>query len=104
MTSSDEIRHVCNDLADMLIAKNIAYGDSALNPLRIFSKANTVEQINVRIDDKLSRIARGHACGEDVEWDLLGYLILKEVHRRRHAQDVFLVEDSECQVTNLSDN
>ena len=37
-----------------------AYGIiSALDPLRIFSKADTTEQINVRIDDKLSQIARG---------------------------------------------
>jgi hypothetical protein len=38
-----------------------------------------VEQINVRLDDKLSRLMRGHAAGEDVEWDLMGYLVLKRV-------------------------
>ena len=39
-----------------LIQKNIQYGNSALNPLRIFSQASPDEQIKVRIDDKLSRI------------------------------------------------
>jgi hypothetical protein len=33
----------------------------------------------VRIDDKMSRLVRGEAAGEDVELDLIGYLILKRV-------------------------
>jgi hypothetical protein len=66
----------------MLIEKNHAYGDSALDPVRIFSKADPVEQIKVRIDDKLSRLARGAAAGEDVERDLIGYLVLLRVARR----------------------
>lgn len=59
--------------------KNKAYGDSALRPLRCFSRADAVEQIKVRIDDKLSRIARGagiDAMDEDVIRDLVGYLAL----------------------------
>lgn len=73
------IQHECDALAQMLIAKNQAYGNSALEPVRIFSKADTVEQILVRIDDKLSRLMRGHAAGEDVVKDLLGYLILLRI-------------------------
>ena len=60
----------------MLVKKNQAYGDSALNPIRVFSKASAEEQILVRIDDKLSRLVRGHAAGEDVLGDLVGYLVL----------------------------
>jgi len=41
-----------------------------------------VEQINVRIDDKLSRIARGRDyAGDDTELDLIGYLVLRRVAR-----------------------
>lgn len=72
----------CAAVREMLLQKNAAYGNSALEPLRIFSKAPTDEQINVRIDDKLSRLARGTAAGEDVEADLIGYLVLKRVYRR----------------------
>ena len=61
---------------EMLVSKNQAYGDSALNPVRVFSKASAEEQILVRIDDKLSRLARGKAAGEDVLGDLVGYLVL----------------------------
>ena len=72
----------CTSLADMLVAKNRAYGNSALSPLRIFSKADPQEQIRVRLDDKLSRLARGSAAGEDVVLDMLGYLILLRVAGR----------------------
>lgn len=78
----DAIRRECAALAELLVAKNKAYGDSAINPLRVFSKASAVEQIKVRLDDKLSRLARGTergAVSEDTERDLCGYLILKRI-------------------------
>lgn len=78
-----EISRVCKEIEEMLLEKNRCYGDSAINPLRIFSRVDAIEQIDVRIDDKLSRIARGSEYGdEDTEADLIGYLILKRVARR----------------------
>ena len=80
------ISEECNDILEMLLDKNRKYGDSALNPSRIFSSASPVEQINVRIDDKLSRIASAQADDdEDVDLDLIGYLILRRIARRLHA-------------------
>jgi len=72
----------CDLLKQMLVEKNKAYGNSALDPLRIFSKAEPEEQILVRLDDKLSRLARGSAAGEDVELDLMGYIVLLRVARK----------------------
>jgi hypothetical protein len=70
-------RHL-NKIADILIAKNKAYGDSALNPIRAFSKASRIEQLNVRIDDKISRVQRGTDFeDEDTVRDLIGYLVLR---------------------------
>ena len=69
----------------MLLAKNEKYGDSALNPKRIFSQSSSIEQIMVRIDDKLSRIATTRALGgpdEDTLSDLIGYLVLLKVAAR----------------------
>lgn len=88
--TADAIREECQALADMLVKKNEAYGDSALNPRRIFSRADPLEQIKVRLDDKLSRLANSKdgevdSFGEDVEKDLLGYLILLRVARARRA-------------------
>ena len=76
-TTAKKIADACDELKKMLLAKNRAYGDSALNPLRVFSKADGKEQIKVRIDDKLSRISRGNEYqGDDTLKDLAGYLIL----------------------------
>ena len=67
----------CDELKILLLEKNRKYGDSALNPCRVFSRANAVEQILVRIDDKLNRIKnRQNDEDEDVIMDLAGYLIL----------------------------
>lgn len=78
----DKVRATLEALGDMLIEKNKAYGDSALNPVRIFSKADPVEQIMVRIDDKLSRLSRGSEyAGDDTVTDLLGYLVLLKIAR-----------------------
>lgn len=71
-----QILSTCLGIGRFLMEKNRAYGDSALNPLRVFSKADPIEQIRVRIDDKLSRMSRGQLAGEDAELDMLGYLIL----------------------------
>jgi hypothetical protein len=81
----EEVYKECDAIAEMLIEKNKAYGNSALDPVRVFSKAETTEQIKVRIDDKLSRLSRGQAAGEDVVQDLLGYLILLRIAEKKNA-------------------
>lgn len=74
------IADVCDQIKDMLLDKNRKYGDSAIYPVRIFSQASNIEQINVRIDDKLSRIMSAQDDDtEDAETDLIGYLVLKKV-------------------------
>lgn len=85
MTTATEIRRECDELCELLLQKNAAYGDSALQPVRIFSRADAAEQIRVRLDDKLSRLARGSDAGEDVVLDLLGYLILLRIAERRRT-------------------
>ncbi|QDK01412.1 hypothetical protein SEA_LEEROYJENKINS_15 [Microbacterium phage LeeroyJenkins] len=72
------VNRITGDIANLLILKNKAYGDSALNPVRVFSKASRIEQLNVRIDDKISRIQRGTDYeDEDTVRDLIGYLVLR---------------------------
>lgn len=74
------IRAVCEELSNMLCEKNRRYGDSALSPIRVFSKAPTLEQIRVRIDDKIKRIQnQTPEDDEDAVLDLIGYLILLRV-------------------------
>lgn len=87
-TTQDYIAEICDEVKDLLIRKNIQYGDSALNPVRIFSRASSDEQLRVRLDDKLSRLSRGDESIEnddDVISDLIGYLVLLQVTRRKNA-------------------
>lgn len=80
------IRMICQELETLLVKKNQKYGDSALNPIRVFSKADSTEQILVRIDDKLNRILQGAgllATDEDVIMDLMGYLVLLKIAMAR---------------------
>jgi hypothetical protein len=77
----NEIRAVCQELADFLVEKNRAYGNSAAEPVAIFAKRlDRLAQIDVRIDDKLSRTKNGTEFpGDDTVKDLAGYLILRIV-------------------------
>lgn len=68
------------EIAEMLIKKNISYGNSALNPVRIFSKADPKEQLMVRLDDKLSRIKNNESFpGDNDIDDMIGYLVLYKI-------------------------
>lgn len=80
MNNGERAARWLREVADMVEAKNKAYGDSVGSPLRIFSKAPSDEGIKVRIDDKLSRVARGTASGEDIYRDLVGYIALLATH------------------------
>lgn len=75
-----DVRTVLGEVETMLVSKNEAYGNSALDPVRIFSKASPREQLLVRLDDKLSRLSRGDEAGEDVLYDILGYIVLLKIH------------------------
>ena len=83
LTESEmKISGICDDIKELLIHKNRKYGNSALKPCRVFSKASPVEQLLVRIDDKLNRIMQGAgllAEDEDVVNDLIGYLVLLKI-------------------------
>ena len=78
--TQQKIVKVCYEVKNMLLEKNRKYGDAALNPIRIFAKSDTVEQLKVRIDDKLNRFKNIQKDDtEDVVNDLIGYLILLKV-------------------------
>ena len=83
--SGNSIWKACHSIAQLLIDKNIAYGDSALDPVRIFSKSNPIEQLHVRIDDKLSRLMKGtdYVGDNDID-DLIGYLVLLKIAKEKY--------------------
>jgi hypothetical protein len=85
-----DIATICDEIKELLLEKNRKYGDSALNPVRVFSHSDNQEQIRVRIDDKLSRLRNQQQDeDEDVINDLIGYLVLLKVAQKqqRRADD-----------------
>ena len=84
-TSIESFKHDISEIIDKiestLLMKNVEYGNSVLEPLRIFSNASPIEQINVRLDDKLSRMLNDckKTIKEDTVFDFIGYLILKMI-------------------------
>ena len=72
------------ELADVLLdnfkeflkEKNRRYGDSALNPLNIFSKEPADNELCNRLDDKLSRIKVSKELRKNDVADVFGYIAL----------------------------
>ena len=81
MTFHEQVYKVLGEIQEMLIAKNKKYGNSALEPLGVFSPLSAKEGLLVRIDDKLKRIKNGSLDkdDEDVVNDLIGYLVLLKI-------------------------
>jgi len=69
---------ITNEITNLLMSKNKAYGNTALHPTNIFSSLDATEAICARIDDKLSRIKNKgiNDQTEDTVDDLIGYLLL----------------------------
>ena len=77
----EEIRYLFNQLKRFLLEKNRRYGDSALTPVKVFSKAAANDALLVRIDDKISRIKNSSIIRKNDVVDLVGYLSLYMIQR-----------------------
>ena len=77
----EEVHNVLQEIENLLVAKNEKYGNSALEPLGVFSQLSAKEGLLIRIDDKLKRIKNGslEKDDEDVVNDLIGYLVLLKI-------------------------
>lgn len=76
-----EITRVLEEIKDLLLERNARYGNSALEPIRVFSKAGPIDQLYNRIDDKLSRIKNGEMTDEVIN-DIIGYLVILRVGKK----------------------
>jgi hypothetical protein len=91
MKTEDLIKEVGREVVMLLLEKNKAYGDTANEPPKIFSKLSPKEGILARIDDKLSRIKTVgiNDKTEDTILDLIGYLILYRVQIKKEELEEF---------------
>lgn len=83
----EQVHDILQGIEDLLVAKNEKYGNSALEPLGVFSQLSAKEGLLVRIDDKLKRIKNGSLDkdDEDVVNDLIGYLVLLKIHANQES-------------------
>ena len=90
MNTRNKIKSKCKSLEDLLLTKNAKYGNSALEPLNVFSEANAVAGIKMRIDDKLKRIKNAGLVDatEDTLQDLAGYLILLMIAKDNESNHI----------------
>ena len=68
MDTREKIERIGAEIIGLLISKNADYGDSATNPVNIFSSGNAVDSLCARIDDKISRIKQKYL--EEIQWEL----------------------------------
>ena len=74
--TQNKIDSVFQSLSRLVQEKNRRYGDSAIKPLRIFSKLPEDEGIKIRLDDKLNRIINAGEIRKNDAVDIMGYLCL----------------------------
>lgn len=90
ITTQQKIEKTINNFKDFLLEKNKRYGDSALNPKRIFSKLDSKEQLKIRMDDKISRIINSEELRTNDVTDLIGYLFLYLISVEKYDFEEFL--------------
>jgi hypothetical protein len=83
-----DVCEVMQEIKELLLEKNEKYGNSALEPLGVFSKLSPEESLFIRIDDKLKRIKNGSLDkdDEDVINDLIGYLVLLKIYQNQQSK------------------
>jgi hypothetical protein len=76
MTTQNDIDILFDNFKSFLLEKNKRYGDSAINPIQVFSNESAEEQIRARLDDKLRRIKNSDELRKNDVCDLFGYTSL----------------------------
>ena len=85
-----KISDIMDSMKDLLLYKNQKYGDSAINPKKIFYKGDSTNSILIRLDDKLGRIISNteeKPRTNDVA-DLIGYCTLLLISMGVTPEDV----------------
>ena len=89
------ISNIFDAIKEVLLYKNKNYGNSALSPKNIFYKADAINAILIRLDDKLCRIIANKNNEPRVNdvCDIIGYLALLLVKMNVKLEDIFKLKD-----------
>lgn len=81
---------VLDGMKNLLLYKNKKYGDSAINPKKIFYKGDSTNSILIRLDDKIGRVMSNPDDKPRVNdvADIIGYCTLLLVSMGVTAEDL----------------
>ena len=76
--TQQKIHEIMGAMKDLLLYKNQKYGDSAINPKKIFYKGDSTNSILIRLDDKIGRVISNTEEKPRVNdvCDIIGYCTL----------------------------
>lgn len=93
--TQDKIKDVLDSMKDLLLYKNQKYGDSAINPKKIFYKGDSTNSILIRLDDKLGRVMANKEEKPRVNdvADIIGYCTLLLISMGVTSDDIAKFKD-----------
>ena len=93
--TQEKIALILDSMKDLLLYKNQKYGDSAINPKKIFYKGDSTNSILIRLDDKLGRVMSNpdeKPRINDVA-DIIGYCTLLMISMGVTPEDIAKFKD-----------
>ena len=90
-----KIREITGAMKDLLLYKNQKYGDSAINPKKVFYKGDSTNSILIRLDDKLGRVRSNTEEKPRVNdvCDIIGYCTLLLISMGVTKEDIEKFKD-----------
>ena len=93
--TQQKIHEILGAIKDLLLYKNQKYGDSAINPKKIFYKGDSTNSILIRLDDKLGRVMANTEEKPRINdvADIIGYCTLLLISMGVTAEDIAKFKD-----------
>lgn len=90
-----KIRNIMDSMKDLLLYKNKKYGDSAINPKKIFYKGDSMNSILIRLDDKIGRVMSNTEEKPRINdiADIIGYCTLLLISMGVTPEDIAKFKD-----------
>lgn len=90
-----KIHEILGAMKDLLLYKNQKYGDSAINPKKIFYKGDSTNSILIRLDDKIGRVMSNTEDKPRINdvCDIIGYCVLLLISMGVTAEDIAKFKD-----------
>ena len=93
--TQQKIHEIMGAMKDLLLYKNQKYGDSAINPEKIFYKGDSTSSILIRLNDKIGRVKANPDDKPRVNdvADIIGYCVLLLISMGVTAEDIAKFKD-----------